>query len=275
MPELPEVETTLRGINPHIARKTIEMVIIRQPKLRWLIPPEIKKILKNQQIISTSRRGKYLLLTTKIGSIIIHLGMSGSLRILTANTPPGKHDHVDIVFDNGKILRLNDPRRFGAVLWTTNAPENHTLLAHLGPEPLTPEFSASYIENRAKTHKTAIKTFIMDSKTVVGVGNIYATEALFAAQIHPETPANQIDLDRYRSLVKHIKKILRAAIKQGGTTLKNFSASDGKPGYFKVKLKAYGRKNQPCVVCKTTLVEIRLSQRSTVYCPTCQPRCWS
>ncbi len=270
MPELPEVETTLRGIIPHIKHQLIDKVSVRQARLRWPIPIEIKKLLPKQTIIHAWRRGKYILLGTTAGTLILHLGMSGSLRILTHFTPPQKHDHVDIEFANKKILRLTDPRRFGAVLWTLENPLQHSLLKHLGPEPLSKNFTAAYLQQRAQKKKVAIKSFIMNSKIVVGVGNIYATEALFAAKINPEISAGKLSLARYEILVKAIKKILQAAIKQGGTTLKDFLDSDGKPGYFKFYLKVYGRANLPCVNCKTTLKEIRLGQRSTVYCPKCQ-----
>jgi formamidopyrimidine-DNA glycosylase len=270
MPELPEVETVLRGIKPHIIQQPIKNVIVRQSQLRWPIISNINHKVKNQTIIAIERRGKYLLLKMHTGTLILHLGMSGSLRIITIPIQANKHDHVDIELGNKKILRFNDPRRFGALLWTQEDPLQHSLLAHLGPEPLTPAFSATYLWQRAQGRKTAIKLLIMDSKIVVGVGNIYANEALFASNISPTAPAEKISLERYKILVKNIKKILRAAIKQGGTTLKNFADSDGKPGYFKFHLKAYGRSGLPCIICKTLLEEIRLGQRSTVFCPKCQ-----
>lgn len=270
MPELPEVETTLRGIEPHIENQKITHVVVRHHGLRWPIPADIANILKNQTIESLERRGKYLLFKTRKGTIILHLGMSGSLRILTQDTPAQKHDHLDLVFANHKTLRLTDPRRFGAFLWTEADPSQHELLKHLGPEPLSKNFSAEYLWQRARARKAPIKSFIMDSKIVVGVGNIYATEALFAAGIHPKLAAGKISVSRYSVLVAEIKKILRAAINQGGTTLKDFMNSEGKPGYFKFHLKAYGREGLPCVKCSTKLKEIRLGQRSTVMCPKCQ-----
>ena len=270
MPELPEVETTLRGITPYIKNQKIEEVTLRHLQLRWPVNPLIQTALQGHVISTLSRRGKYLLLTTASGTLILHLGMSGSLRIVTANVTPQKHDHVDIAFQNKKILRLTDPRRFGAVLWTTDDPHEHTLLKNLGPEPLSRQFTKHYLWQCAQGRKMPVKAFIMDSSIVVGVGNIYATEALFAAGIHPKTPAGKISRAHYKKCVEAIKKILRAAIKQGGTTLKDFLNSDGKPGYFKFHLKAYGRAGLPCVQCKTTLKEIRLGQRSSVYCPRCQ-----
>ena len=196
--------------------------------------------------------------------------MSGSLRILTQSTPPKKHDHLDIVFSNQKCLRLTDPRRFGAALWTTEDPLLHPLLSHLGPEPLSSTFTGKYLWQRAQKRKVPVKTFLMDSKIVVGVGNIYAAEALFSSRINPTKMAGEISLPEYNALAKSVKTILKAAIKQGGTTLKDFVNSDGKKGYFSVKLKVYGRGGLPCVTCMTTLTEIRLGQRSSVYCPKCQ-----
>lgn len=270
MPELPEVETTLRGIKPYIEHHKIANIIVRHHQLRWPVPHNINKVLKNQTINEISRRGKYLLIRTTEGSIILHLGMSGSLRILTHPTPAQKHDHLDIELTNHKILRLTDPRRFGAFLWTTENPLQHSLLKNLGPEPLSKQFTDQYLWQRAQKRSAPIKSFIMNSQVVVGVGNIYAAEALFAAGIHPKTPAGKINQNRYEALVSAIKKILRAAIKQGGTTLKDFVNSKGQPGYFKFHLKVYGRAGLPCVQCATTLKDTRIGQRSTVYCPKCQ-----
>lgn len=270
MPELPEVETTLRGILPHIVHETIINVIIRHPQLRWPIPVNIKTILKNEMIQSVTRRGKYLLLQMTQGTVIIHLGMSGVLRILTPETPAGKHDHVDLIFANNKCLRLRDPRRFGAFLWTMEDPLAHPLLRQLGPEPFSQVFTADYLWQRAQKRQVAIKNFLMDSKTVVGVGNIYAAEVLFQAGIHPEVKASQVSLTQYEAVVAAIKKILKAAIKQGGTTLKDFVNSEGGKGYFSVHLSVYGRGKKPCLKCNTVLKEIRQGQRSTVFCPECQ-----
>jgi formamidopyrimidine-DNA glycosylase len=271
MPELPEVETTLKGIEPFIKHQKIRSVTVRHPTLRWPIPTNLEQSIKNQTVSHLSRRGKYLLLHMAKGTLILHLGMSGSLRILAEAQPPKKHDHIDIKFSNGHILRLTDPRRFGAVLWTEDPLDEHVLLKNLGPEPLTSNFTGKYLKKLAEGRKIAVKSFIMDNKIVVGVGNIYATEALFAAKIHPETPAKIISEQAYGILVREIKKVLKAAIKQGGTTLKDFSDSQGKPGYFYLQLKAYGRAKQPCFICKSPLNEIRLGQRSSVYCSKCQP----
>jgi len=270
MPELPEVETTLRGIKPHIEHHKIVCVTIRHHGLRWPVPLDINKYLQDQVVTTITRRGKYLLFQMAKGTLILHLGMSGSLRMLTCFSAPQKHDHVDILFDNQMILRFTDPRRFGALLWTENDSQQHELIKHLGPEPLSRAFTSDYLYSRAKGRKVPIKTFIMDNKTVVGVGNIYATEALFAAGIHPKMLAGNLKLAGCQRLVTEIKIILRAAIKQGGTTLKDFVGSTGKPGYFKFHLKAYGRGGLPCIRCKTLLQEMRLGQRSTVYCGRCQ-----
>jgi formamidopyrimidine-DNA glycosylase len=270
MPELPEVETTLRGILPFVLKQQITAVTIRHYGLRWPIQPDLASLLTGLTVETVSRRGKYILMATAKGTLLLHLGMSGSVRILNKPMPPRKHDHVDITFANGACLRFTDPRRFGALIWTTGAPEDHPLLSHLGPEPLAADFSGEYLWQRARDRKVPIKSFIMDSKIVVGVGNIYANEALFTAGIRPKKAAGKISLAQYTLLATAIQKILRAAIKQGGTTLKDFVNSSGDKGYFKVHLQVYGRGNSPCVICKTTLKEIRLGQRSTVYCPRCQ-----
>lgn len=269
MPELPEVETTRRGIEPHLVGRSVTSLDVRQPKLRWPVPDHLSQLLPGRAVQSVERRGKYLLIRFDCGELLVHLGMSGSLRVVDKTKSPGKHDHVDLTLNDGKCLRLTDPRRFGAVLWQAEG-ELHELLAHLGPEPLSDQFDADYLIERAKGRKTAIKTFIMDSKVVVGVGNIYANEALFAAGIHPKRAAGQISRVRMERLVDEIKRVLAAAIMQGGTTLKDFVGSDGKPGYFKQELNVYGRRGEPCVTCERPLKEIRLGQRSTVYCSHCQ-----
>lgn len=270
MPELPEVETTLRGIFPHLDQQTITKTIIRKRQLRWRIPSHLEKTLQGQKIIGAERRAKYLLLKTSAGTLIIHLGMSGHLRILGEDSPSGKHDHVDIQFSNHKILRFNDPRRFGAVLWTKENPHEHALLKHLGVEPLSSEFSGEYLRTRAQNRKLPIKSFLMDGKIVTGVGNIYAAEALFEAGISPLASAKSISVERLEILAQVVKRILQDAIKRGGTTLKDFLHSDGKPGYFSHELKVYGRAGLPCVVCGTALKAMQIGQRNTIYCETCQ-----
>lgn len=269
MPELPEVETSRRGIAPHLEAQIVTDVIVRQPKLRWPIPRDLRRKLMGQELILVDRRAKYLLLRFRTGTLMLHLGMSGSLRVLAADTPPDKHDHIDVVF-GAVCLRLRDPRRFGAVLWTTDDTHHHPLIAHLGPEPLSDEFDAAHLATAAKGRKLAIKSFIMDGKVVVGVGNIYANEALFMAGIHPQRAAGRISLARLTVLVACIKRILAAAIEQGGTTLRDFQQEDGKPGYFAQELQVYGRGGLPCPACGHLLSEIRLGQRSTVYCGHCQ-----
>ncbi len=269
MPELPEVETTRRGIEPHIDGRIITALTVRQPKLRWPIPDQLSQWIEGARILSVTRRGKYLLINLSEGSVMIHLGMSGSLYMVSADQPAAYHDHVDMVLDNGMALRLTDPRRFGSVLWQP-AGESHTLLESLGPEPLSSDFNAAYLQQCCAGRKQAIKQLIMNSHIVVGVGNIYANEALFSAGIHPKRAAGNISAARLERLVDEIKVILARAIAQGGTTLKDFVGGDGKPGYFKQQLNVYGRGGEPCHHCKTTLKEIRLGQRSTVYCPECQ-----
>jgi formamidopyrimidine-DNA glycosylase len=270
LPELPEVETTRRGIEPHIENKKVSKVILRRKTLRWPISPALSKDLPGKTIKSVSRRGKYLLLATEKGCLLIHLGMSGSLRIVDTNRAAAKHDHVDIVFTNNKVLRYTDPRRFGCILWDTESIESHPLLASLGPEPLSDEFHTDYLFKKSRTRNVAVKTFIMDSKVVVGVGNIYANESLFLAGISPKRSAGKISKPRYEKLVECIQQVLQRAIDVGGTTLKDFTGSDGEPGYFAQSLHVYGRKGEPCHVCKGPLKEIRQGQRSTVYCSQCQ-----
>jgi len=270
MPELPEVETTARGIAPHIEGQVILEVIIRQPQLRWPVPTNLREFLPSLTIRSVSRRAKYLLIATDAGTLILHLGMSGSLRVLQHGKPADKHDHVDFIFNNGTVLRYNDPRRFGAILWTATPPTEHGLLKDLGPEPLLADFNGTLLYQLSRNRKTPIKSFIMDSHVVVGVGNIYANEALFMAGIHPKRHAGKIALVRYQLLADCIKTVLQNAIEQGGTTLRNFVNEAGNPGYFKQQLRVYGRARQPCLNCLQPLTEIRLTNRSTVFCVNCQ-----
>ncbi len=268
MPELPEVETTKRGIQPYIENVEIRAIAIRQPSLRWPVSEELYTLAPSK-VVSIERRAKYLFLNLINGHIIIHLGMSGSLRVVEKCCPVGKHDHIDFLMANEKIIRYNDPRRFGSILWTTDL-KNHPLLSKLGPEPLENLFDGDYLFKQREGKKINIKQFIMDNKIVVGVGNIYANEALFLSGIHPKRPANKISLKRFKQLANNIKLVLSEAIKQGGTTLKDFVGGDGKPGYFQQQLNVYGRGGQACSHCKSTLKEVRIGQRSTVYCPNCQ-----
>ena len=270
MPELPEVETTRRGILPHIQGHRIQQIIVRERRLRWPVPADLNSKLQGQKILEVSRRGKYLLLTTPAGSLIIHLGMSGSLRVLACDTPCEKHDHVDIVLESQQCLRLRDPRRFGAVLFSDTDPLQHELLRDLGPEPLSAALSGEYLFAKSRKRTACIKAFIMDSHTVVGVGNIYANEALFAAGIHPRRAAGKITRRQYTLLAQAIKDVLRAAIKAGGTTLRDFTHSDGKPGYFRQSLQIYDRAGQPCPRCGKPISHAVIAQRATYYCTHCQ-----
>ncbi|EIC30399.1 bifunctional DNA-formamidopyrimidine glycosylase/DNA-(apurinic or apyrimidinic site) lyase [Methylomicrobium album] len=270
MPELPEVETTRRGIAPAIQGRFIRQVIVRQPRLRWPVPESLSETVTGQIIQSVERRAKYLLLRTERGTLIMHLGMSGSLRVLTEGQPHGKHDHVDLIFSDRTLLRFNDPRRFGAVLWTAGPVADHPLLKDLGPEPLTGDFDGAHLHALAQNRKIPVKSFIMDSHIVVGVGNIYANEALFRAGILPTRHAGKISLARYRRLAECITLVLENAIQQGGTTLRDFVNEAGRPGYFKQQLQVYGRAGLSCPLCGESLTEIRVSGRSTVFCKQCQ-----
>ncbi len=270
MPELPEVETVRRGITPHILDQQVAKVIICYPTLRWPIPTELKQLLPEQKLLSVRRRAKYLLLEFANGTLILHLGMSGNLRILPANTPLIKHDHFDLVMKNGQCLRLNDPRRFGAVLWSDQPIEEHPLIKSLGPEPLGEAFNADDLYKKSRKRSIAIKPFLMDNKVVVGAGNIYANESLFICGIDPRRKANSISKAEASKLVKIVKGVLAAAIKQGGTTLKDFTQSDGKPGYFQQQLKVYGRAGEACVTCGEEIKQITQGQRSSFFCEHCQ-----
>lgn len=271
MPELPEVETIRCGLIPHLEHAVIQNVIIRHSHLRWPIPSNLNTILSHQKITKLSRRGKYLLIHVATGTLIIHLGMSGSLRVLSGNPAPTRHDHLDIILSTQKIVRYNDPRRFGAVLWTEDNPYNHPLITSIGIEPLDPCFTGQYLQQQVLNRHVPIKSFIMNSKVVAGIGNIYATEALFLAKIHPKTQAGVLNQAQCNQLVSAIKKTLSLAIAAGGTTLKDFVNSEGQPGYFSQKLYVYGRSRLPCLVCGTSLQSMQLGQRNTVFCAHCQP----
>lgn len=270
MPELPEVETTRRGIAPLITGKRIAQLLLRTDRLRWPLDPSLCESLPGQTVQAVERRAKYLLLRCERGSLILHLGMSGSLRVVAADTTEKKHDHVDLVFSDGNCLRFTDPRKFGALLWTELDPQQHPLLAGLGPEPLAAELNGAYLYQVSRQRKIAVKPFIMDQKVVVGVGNIYASEALFRAGIRPLLPAGKIGRQRYQRLAEQIKQVLREALEAGGTTISDFQQADGKPGYFKQQLLVYGRDGQPCRQCGHGIVAVRLAQRSTYFCPHCQ-----
>jgi formamidopyrimidine-DNA glycosylase len=271
MPELPEVETTKQGIKPHLDGQTISRIIIRNPKLRLPVPADINELCSGKKISRITRRAKYILLHLSEGYLLIHLGMSGHLRIVPDTTKAEKHDHIDMILSNGLILRYCDPRRFGLFFYIEDNPYQHALLAHLGPEPLSEEFSHDYLFHRAQNKNTPIKSLIMNNEIVVGVGNIYATESLFLAGIHPMAPAKSIAHAQMTKLTEYIKKILKSAIAAGGTTLKDFYTFDGKPGYFSISLQVYGRKKQPCFQCSTPIESIVIAGRHSAFCPQCQP----
>lgn len=268
MPELPEVETTCLGIAPHIVDREVVSVVVRERRLRWPISPELERGLAGARFLGVRRRAKYILIDTDRGTLMVHLGMSGSLRIMPAQAPSLFHDHVDIVLDNQHCLRYHDPRRFGSMHWLQGT--SHPLLDSLGPEPLSPSFSGAYLYERSRRRSQSVKQFIMDGKVVVGVGNIYANESLFMSGIHPRRAAGRVSEARYEALVSAIKDVLAKAIAQGGTTLRDFVGGDGQPGYFAQQLRVYGRQARPCRVCLTPLKEIRQGGRSTVFCPSCQ-----
>ncbi len=274
MPELPEVETIRRGIAPHLIGRRVTGVILRRPDLRWPIPAEIGALLPGQSIDAVERRAKYLLLHTAAGSALLHLGMSGVLRVLPADAPVGKHDHVDITLGRTpsrapRILRFTDPRRFGCVLWQAPG-ETHELLARLGPEPLTDAFDGDLLWHRSRGRTAAVKSFLMDNAVVVGVGNIYASEALFAAGIDPRRAAGAVSRARHARLAAEVKRTLAWAIERGGTSVRDFLRPDGTPGYFFRELRVYGRAGEPCRVCGTPIRQMVLGQRSTFWCPHCQ-----
>ncbi len=269
MPELPEVETSRRGIAPWLVGEKIQSVIVRDKRLRWPVPDDLHDRLAGEVIQKLRRRAKYLLIDTGNGTAILHLGMSGSVRIINSDEPAAKHDHVDVCLSNGKALRFRDPRRFGSFLWARDA-ELHPLIKNLGPEPLDAAFDGNYLWQSARKRRLAIKPFIMNAAIVVGVGNIYASESLYVAGIHPKRRADRIAKSRMVLLASAIKDVLAAAIKAGGTTLRDFHGSNGEPGYFQQKLEVYGRADQPCTRCATPISVVVLGQRSTFYCKHCQ-----
>lgn len=270
MPELPEVETARLGIIPHVLNHKIIDVLIREPRLRWPVSPRLAPGLRQQVIRTIERRAKYLLFGTDNGHLILHLGMSGSLRILPANTSPQKHDHIDLIFDNGVCLRYRDPRRFGCALWTSRAPAKHRLLRDLGPEPMGIDFNGDYLFRTSRGRSTSIKSYLMDSKVVSGVGNIYASESLFRSGIHPARRAGRISLQRYRKLAEEVRSTLQEALQQGGTTLKDFTNEQGEPGYFVRELRVYDREGAPCLACGRPIRRKILAQRATYFCSYCQ-----
>lgn len=271
MPELPEVETTRRGIEPHVRSRRVVRLDVHEPRLRWRVPAALAGDVRGRRIESVERRAKYLILRLDDGSaLLLHLGMSGSLRVLPATTPREAHDHLDFVLDSGSTLRFNDPRRFGSLHHTLEDPARHALLRHLAPEPLEPQFDADYLHRITRKRRVSIKQLLMNSRLVVGVGNIYASEALFRAGIRPRRRASSLTRAECAKLVRGIRTVLRMAIRAGGTTLRDYVGADGNPGYFRQRLYVYERAGEPCRKCRTPIVQLAQGQRSTYYCPHCQ-----
>jgi formamidopyrimidine-DNA glycosylase len=270
MPELPEVETTRRGLEPLLVGRTIVAVRVVQGALRWPVPYDLGETLAGATVRAVRRRSKYLLIDCGKGTLIVHLGMTGHLRVVPGGEELRKHDHVELLLDNRRALRFNDSRRFGAILWTDGEPLRHPLLAALGPEPFDQSFSADYLAARAQGRSVAVKPFLMDARTVVGVGNIYASEALFRAGIDPRRAAGKVGRTAWARLVPAVRTVLEEAIAAGGTTIRDFTKSDGEPGYFRISLKVYGRAGEPCVTCGRQVRLVRLGQRSTYFCSNCQ-----
>ena len=270
MPELPEVETTRRGIAPWMEGQRIRALVVRERRLRWPVPRHMPATLRGIVVNRVERRGKYLLLRTERGTALMHLGMSGRLRVLRADVTPGKHDHYDIVLDTGDCVRFSDPRKFGSLLWTAKDPQRHPLLADLGPEPLEEAFDGDYLWRRARGRRVSIKTFLMNAAIVVGVGNIYASEALYRAGLNPRRAAGRISRADMSRLAAAVREVLEEAVTFGGTTLRDFYGGDGEPGYFGRELRVYDRAGKPCLTCGTPIRQITQGQRSTYFCPTCQ-----
>ena len=270
MPELPEVETTRRGIEPVVRGQRIAALEVHEARLRWPVDPKLPRLLHGQRIHAVERRAKYLLLRLDKGTLILHLGMSGSLRVLPADAPRRPHDHIDLVLESGRTLRFNDPRRFGSLHYTTAPPAEHRLLRHLAPEPLEPAFDAAYLFRSTRGRRAAVKLVLMNARLVTGIGNIYASEALFRARIAPTRAAQRLKEADCARLVRGIRAVLKLAIRSGGTTLRDYVGADGSPGYFRQKLYVYERHGRPCRVCGTLIRQRRQGQRSTYYCPSCQ-----
>ena len=270
MPELPEVETTVRGLSPHLTGRIISKVEVHESRLRWPVPANLAQLVCGQEIRSVYRRGKYILIELSDGCLLMHLGMSGSIRLSSLQEPLGRHDHVELEIEQKIRLRLRDPRRFGCVLWVDGEPLKAPLLSHLGVEPLSEDFDGRYLYCLSKNRRSPIKSFIMDSRVVVGIGNIYASEALHRCGINPLRATNRIALLRYQRLVVAVVETLQAAIAVGGTTLRDFVNGNGLPGYFQQELLVYGREDEPCVNCGSTIQRCVISQRSTYFCAKCQ-----
>jgi len=275
MPELPEVETTRRGIAPHLSGRRIAAVVVRERRLRVPLPADFEQRVAGARVVAVERRAKYLLLALArgrrpAGTLLAHLGMSGSLRVVDAATPPRRHDHVDLVLEGGRSLRLHDPRRFGCLVWVDGDPADHALLRDLGPEPLDAGFDGAWLAERARGRTAPVKAFLMDARNVVGVGNIYANESLWRASIDPRRAAGRVAPSRYDALAREVKSVLREAIAEGGTTLRDFVQADGSSGYFKIALAVYDRAGLPCPRCRRPLRQARVGQRSSFFCTRCQ-----
>jgi len=270
LPELPEVETTRRGIEPHAVGRKIVRLAVHEPRLRWPVAKDMPRLVKGQRILATGRRAKYLLFELDSGTLLLHLGMSGSLRVLPTATARIAHDHVDLVLDSGQSLRFNDPRRFGSLHYTSDPVHEHPLLARLAPEPFDKRFNTDYLFSITRRRRVAIKQLLMNSQLVVGVGNIYASEALFRARIRPRRQARSLSRIEAARLVRAVRTVLKAAIRLGGTTLRDYVGAEGEAGYFSQKLFVYERANQACRVCRTKVRHLNQGQRSSYYCPTCQ-----
>lgn len=270
MPELPEVETTRRGLLPHVVGRRIRDVVVRNPNLRWPVPRKLRERARGEKVLAIRRRGKYLLFDTRHGHLLVHLGMSGRLTLVPEGTPPRKHDHVDVSLEGAGTLRLTDPRRFGAVLWLESPAERHALLKDLGLEPLESQFTGEALHRLAKGRRVSVKQFLMDGGIVTGVGNIYASEALFRAGIHPGRSAGRVSAGRWDRLAVAVRETLDSALEAGGSTLRDFASADGRPGHFQTKHAVYGREGKPCRTCGRPIRQLRQGQRSTFYCPHCQ-----
>ena len=270
MPELPEVETTRRGLEPHVTGQTILRLTVHDHRLRWPVDARLPELLAGQRVESVDRRAKYLLLRLTRGTVLWHLGMSGSLRIVPSNLPVASHDHIDLALASGQTVRFNDPRRFGSVLYVTGDPQRHKLLAKLAPEPFDAAFDAQYLWHKSRRRKVSVKQLIMNGQVVTGVGNIYASEVLFQSGIRPRRQSRSLKREEAARLVAAIRKVLRQAIRVGGTTLRDYVDPEGNPGYFRQKLFVYERDEEPCRHCATFIRTFTQGQRSTYYCPTCQ-----
>ena len=270
MPELPEVETTRRGLLPHVVGRRIRGVVVRNAALRWPVPADLARILRGEEVLDVRRRGKYLLFDCRRGHLLVHLGMSGRLTLVPVGEPARRHDHVDVRFEGERLLRLTDPRRFGAMLWVRGDAEEHVLLRGLGLEPFDDAFTGAALHERARGRRVAVKHFLMDAHVVTGVGNIYASEALFHAGIHPLRATGRISRERWDRLADSVRATLERALAAGGTTLRDFASAEGHPGYFQNECAVYGRAGEPCRACGTPVRQLRQGQRSTFYCPQCQ-----